>query len=147
MCLWFIGGNKFAKVKPDVVLMETLQCWIAMFQYRLKRWQNKETCYQKHLLQTHVSLNVYQFCHTGICFLSWSRNIFCYWTKNNSSRLAKLGNIEETCVRSKCFWQRVLSFCQGFTAFVWKKQKTLLIVICLFINRLRVFSDSLSWNC
>ena len=29
--------------------------------------------------------------------------------------VAKLINIQETCVGSKCFWQHVSSFCQGFT--------------------------------
>ena len=33
------------------------------------------------------------------------RNIFAYG--HNVSRAAKLGNIEERCVRSKCFWQHV----------------------------------------
>ena len=45
-------------------------------------------------------------------FLPSSTNIFCCYKQ--CSRVAKLGNIveKETCVRSKCFWQHVSSFCQ-----------------------------------
>ena len=48
------------------------------------------------------------------CFCTEGKT--CFAARNNVSRVAKLGNIGETCVRSKCFWQHVSgSFCQGLS--------------------------------
>ena len=55
-------------------------------------------------------------------FLPCCRNIFCFSEANvvagnNVSRMAKLGNIGETCARHKCFGKHVKhvsSFCQAF---------------------------------
>ena len=60
--------------------------------------------------------DVSQFGHTGN-IVSVSKNCFCrvaetyFAAGSNVSRVAKLGNIEETCVRSRCYWQHVSSFC------------------------------------
>ena len=48
---------------------------------------------------------------TGNRCLFHGRNIFA--DGNNVSRVSKMENIEERCVRSKCFWQHVSSFWQG----------------------------------
>ena len=62
-------------------------------------------------------LDVSQFCHTGN-IVSVGKNVSAVkqkpilLEKNSVSHVAKLGNIEETCVRSKCFWQHVSSFYQ-----------------------------------
>ena len=52
------------------------------------------------------------------CFCSEART--CFAARNNVPRVAKLGNIGETCVRSKCFWQHVSgSFFQGLSINLW----------------------------
>ena len=60
-------------------------------------------CPQQMLLATqHVS---HMFPRFARPLLFHGRNIFAYG--NSVSRVAKLGNIEERCVRNKCFWQHV----------------------------------------
>ena len=55
--------------------------------------------------------NVSQFNHTGICFCRQAET--CFAAGNNASRVEKLGNIVETRVRNKFFWQHVSSFCRS----------------------------------
>ena len=73
-------------------------------------------------------LDVSQFCHTGN-IVSASKTCFCHEAEtyvaaeNNVFCGTKQGgNIKETYVRRKCYWQHVFSFSESFTVFlrIWK---------------------------
>ena len=66
-------------------------------------------------------------------FLLHGRNIFAYGN-NISRRVAKLGNMEKTYVRSKCFWQHVSSFCQGLRGGVYYLLINVLSVFCWAVS-------------
>ncbi len=83
----------------------------------------RETCFQKHA----KNMFPYElFCHASIP--QGNAKCFCRIAKANFAsletkltlepmlgRVAKLGNIWETCASYGCFWKHVLSFCQAVT--------------------------------
>ena len=85
---------------------------------KLKSWQNDETCCQKHLLPTHVSPMFPRFATRETLFSTTKyvsasgqkhnlllETVFPVWQTWETSG--------ETCVRGKCFWQHLSSFCKG----------------------------------
>ena len=96
--------NRAKTARKPLVRVE--QC-----QTRLLKWFVVNMLPEKFAADTFP--NVSQFCHTES--IVFSSKICFYFMVETCSRVAKLGNIAgETFVSSKCFWQRVSSFCKGF---------------------------------
>ena len=83
----------------------------------VRPWPNGETSCQKYLLRAPVSPMFHSFSPRGTLlpeakYISAVKQFF-FSARKSVSRMAKLRNLGETCVPSKCLWQHVSSFCQS----------------------------------